>query len=127
MLDAQDHFVDPYALTDGDIAEIAAGCKTFPGKWFVEPVIDHRRTGAPRIWVRPATGNNAFTVSFGFSKEDSRFYVAIQQSTDSGDLPAQGLAFGTLRDALAMCKGSLMIIIKHKGQQTMGRNRSRGV
>jgi hypothetical protein len=114
--DEEDHFVDPYALTDDELAEIAAGCKIFPGEWFVEPVLDHRRPGAPRVWVRPAAGNDAFRLSFGFSKEDNLLYVAIQIHDNSGDFPTQGLSFGTLRDALAMCQGSLKIVTRHMGR-----------
>jgi hypothetical protein len=119
MPDVEEHFVDPYALTDGELAEIAAGCRTFPGDWFVEPVIDHRRMGAPRVWVRPAAGNSAFRGSFGFSKEDNLYYVAVQLHNESSDLPTQGLSFETLRDALTMCEGSMMIIIKHMRQQAL--------
>lgn len=119
MPDAEEHFVDRYALTDGELAEIVAVCKTFPGGWFVDPVIDHRRTGAPRVWVHPAAGNNAFGLSLGFSKEDSLFYVAIQLHANSGDFPTQGIPFGTLPDALTMCRGSLTIVMKHAGQHAL--------
>jgi hypothetical protein len=119
MPESREYLVDPYALTDGEFAEIAAGCKTFPGDWFVDPVIDHRRTGAPRVWVHPAAGNSAFSLSLGFSKEDNLFYVAIQLHANGGDFPAQGIPFGTLPDALAMCRGSLAIVLKHAGQHAL--------
>jgi hypothetical protein len=119
MAGVEEYLVDPYSLTDGELAEIAAGCKAFPGDWFVDPAIDNRRTGAPRVWVHPATGNNAFKLSLGFSKEDSLFYVAIQRHANSGDLPTQGIPFGTLPDALTMCRGSLAILLKHAGQHAL--------
>ena len=119
MPDVEHQFVDPYALTDGELAEIAEGCKTFPGQWFAEPVIDHRRPGAPRVWLHPAAGNNAFRLSLGFSKEDNLFYVAIQLHANSGDLPTQGLAFRTLRGALTFCRGSLAIVLKNVGQNAL--------
>lgn len=119
MRDVEDGFVGSYALTNGEIAEIAAGCKAFPGDWFVDPIVDHRRTGAPRVWVHPAPGNTAFKLSLGFSKEDSLFYVAIQLHANGGDFPTQGIPFGTLPDALTMCRGSLTIVMKHAGQHAL--------
>ena len=119
MPDTRDHFVDSYALTLEELRAISVGCQTFPGDWFVDPVIDHRRVGAPRVWVHPDAGNKAFGLSLGFSKEDNLFYVAIQLHAHSEDFPTQGIAFGTLSDALTMCQGSLMIVMKHAGQHAL--------
>ncbi len=71
------------------------------------------------MWVHPASGNNAFKLSLGFSKEDSLFYVAIQLHANGGDFPIQGIPFGKLSDALTMCQGSLMIVMKHAGQHAL--------
>ena len=119
MHDVEDHFVDPYALSDEELAEIAAGCETFPGRWFVDPAIDHRRVGAPRVWIHPYAGDNTFNLSFGFSKEENIYYVAIQPHAYGGDFPTQGIQFGTLRDALTMCQGSLAIVLKQMGKDTL--------
>ncbi len=39
-------------LTDDDVRLIALGAATFPGKWYLDPLVDSRRPGKPRAWVR---------------------------------------------------------------------------
>jgi len=113
MEDNSYHFEDSYTITAQELAAIAKECETLPGKWVVEPEIDHCRVGAPRVWVRPDITQNSFSMSFGFTKEDGQFYVAIQQHRDRGECSPEGMPFGTLHQALAMCRGSLLIYMKY--------------
>jgi hypothetical protein len=120
MPNADGHFVDPFALSKHEIAEITAACKTLPGDWYVDPVIDHRRTGAPRVWVHPTAWNREFRLSFGFSKDDGVFFVAIQLHDNSDHLPTEGLPLGrALQAAVAFWRGSLTIIMNRKGKQAL--------
>jgi hypothetical protein len=112
MADMRDHHMDPYVLTLAEVARIAASCKMLPGDWNVDPTMDHRRTGAPRVWIRPAASNKAVRLSFGISKEDDVFHVAIQSHANREDLPTEGSPFGTLDAALTMCRESLTVVLK---------------
>ena len=39
-------------LSQEDIQLIADGSETFPGRWYLDRLVDHRRPGKPRVWVR---------------------------------------------------------------------------
>ena len=45
------HFPDR-VLSGSDIRVIDDGVKTLPGNWYLDPVIDLRRPGKPRVWLR---------------------------------------------------------------------------
>lgn len=112
MRDVTDDFIDPYVLTEREVAEIAAACHTLPGDWYVDPNVDHRRTGAPRIWIRPAACNKAVEFSFGISKEDKVFYATIQPHDSRNELPVESIPCGTLNAALTLCLRWLTIALK---------------
>jgi hypothetical protein len=39
-------------LSNEDIQLIADGSETFPGRWYIDPLVDCRRPSKPRVWVR---------------------------------------------------------------------------
>jgi len=39
-------------LSDEDIQLIADSSEAFPGRWYLDPLVDCRRPGRPRVWVR---------------------------------------------------------------------------
>jgi hypothetical protein len=43
-------------LTASDILVIEKEVKTLPGRWQVDPVIDLKRPGKPRVWVKDIAG-----------------------------------------------------------------------
>jgi hypothetical protein len=113
MTDKTDHFEDLYSITARELAALTKGCQMLPGKWIVQPEIDHCRVGAPRVWLRPDVTQNSFSMSFGFTKEDGQCYVTVQQHSNRGECALAGMPFGTLDQALAMCRGSVLIYMKH--------------
>ena len=117
--DKNAHFQDSYMITNDELSEIKKGGEMFPGKWVVDPEIDYCRVGAARVWIRPDTTESSFSLSFGFSKENGQFYVVTQQHDNRGDCSTAGMPFGTLHQALAMCHGSLLIIMKHAASHVM--------
>ena len=84
-------------LTGRDIQAIGGGVSELPGDWRVDPIIDMRRPGMPRVWLR-SVATTAFDLpAIGFERIDRLVWVSMCDSI----LPEHGMAIGQPFETIA--------------------------
>jgi hypothetical protein len=64
-------------LSASDIRIIAQGTGTLPGNWHLDPVIDLRRWGKPRVWVRECGFEAADELAVSFERVGALIWVSL--------------------------------------------------
>jgi hypothetical protein len=94
-------------LTGSDIEIIGDAVNTLPGNWYLDPVIDLRRPGKPRVWLR-SHAIAAFNLpAISFERIGRLVWVSIcdPDTTECGMLTGQ--PFETIAAAFVYLWGRL--------------------
>ena len=89
----------PPILNAADIEVIAQGASTLPGNWYLDPVIDLRRRGKPRVWVRKHGAAASDILAVSFERLGTLIWVSIQSPKMSRSGVSHGLPFDTFQAA----------------------------
>jgi hypothetical protein len=88
-------------LTGSDIRTIEQGASTLPGNWYLDPVVDLKRWGKPRAWVRKKALLDSDMLAISFERIGTLIWVSIHfPSLDPPGL-SDGLPFDTFSAAFA--------------------------
>ncbi|HUN40596.1 MAG TPA: hypothetical protein VMU81_09920 [Acetobacteraceae bacterium] len=91
-------------LTGSDIRVIENEARTLPGRWQVDPVIDLKRPGRPRVWVRDVAG---VMPSINFERIGNAIWASSQDEGEYDALFAISAAFVTVPAAFVYIGGHL--------------------
>jgi hypothetical protein len=89
------------ALTGSDIRIIEQGARTLPGNWYLDPVVDLRRWGKPRVWVRKKALLDSDMLAVSFERIGTVIWVSIHFPSVEQLGTSDGLPFDTFSVAFA--------------------------
>jgi hypothetical protein len=87
-------------LDGSDMHVIGQGPTTLPGNWYLDPVVDLKRWGKPKMWVRRVGFITAGTLAVSFERLGASIWVAFYSANLNQDVLPAGLPFDTLPAAL---------------------------
>lgn len=91
-------------LTASDILVIEKEVKALPGRWHVDPVIDLKRPGKPRVWVRDIAG---IMPPINFERVGAAIWVSSCDEGQGDPSSAISAAFMTIPAAFVYIGGHL--------------------
>jgi hypothetical protein len=91
-------------LTASDILVIEKEVKTLPGRWQVDSVIDLKRPGKPRVWVRDSAG---IMPPINFERVGNAIWVSCCEEGQHDASSAISAAFMTIPAAFIYIGGQL--------------------
>src|ERR1700722_14133327 len=97
----------PPVLSGSDIRIIAQGATTLPGNWYLDPVIDIKRWGKPRAWVRPRGFAMPDMLAVTFERLGAVIWVSVHDPRVSGSGMSDGLPFDTFCSTFVYLWGRL--------------------
>jgi hypothetical protein len=86
-------------LTGSDIRIIEQGASTLPGNWYLDPVVDLKRWGKPRVWVRKKTLLDSDMLAVSFERIGTVIWVSIHFPSLYQSSTPNGLPFDTFSAA----------------------------
>jgi hypothetical protein len=86
-------------LSASDIQIIAQGASTLPGNWHLDTVIDLKRWGKPRVWVRERGFEPVDELAVSFERVGSLIWVSILGSRKGQTGMSEGMPFETFSSA----------------------------
>ena len=94
-------------LSGRDIQTISGGASDLPGDWRVDPIIDMRRPGTPRVWLR-SDATTAFNLpAIGFERIGRLVWVSMCNSVMTEHGMVAGQPFETIAAAFVYLSGRL--------------------
>jgi hypothetical protein len=84
-------------LSGRDIQAISGGVSELPGDWSVDPIIDMRRPGTPRVWLRSDATTAFKPPAIGFERIGRLVWVSMCDSV----LPELGMVTGQPFETIA--------------------------
>lgn len=94
-------------LSGSDIQIIAQGATTLPGNWYLDHVIDLRRWGKPRVWIRKRAFPDSDQLSVRFERIGEAIWISVHDPRTSQSDVSDGLPFATLAAAFVYLWGRM--------------------
>ena len=88
-------------LTAADVRLIALGAATFPGKWYLDPLVDSRRPSKPRAWVRADELADHRVDAIAFERSIGLVLVTLCRDDEDEQTAAPNRVYESLDTALS--------------------------
>jgi hypothetical protein len=89
------------ALSDTDIEMIGGSVATLPGRWYLDPLIDARRRGKPRAWIRADELADHRVNAIGLERSVGLVFVTICRDDEDEREALPNQVYETLEGAIA--------------------------
>jgi hypothetical protein len=88
-------------LSDADLQMIEARIPSLPGRWYLDPLIDRRRAGRPRAWVRADELAVHRVIAIGLERSIGCVFVTVCRNGEDEREALPAKVYRTLEGALA--------------------------
>jgi hypothetical protein len=92
-------------LNYADMMIIEWGTLTLPGVWYLDPIVDLKRPGKPRVWVRPRDAGSSWPEAISFERLGQVVWISMNDPT--GINVQIGMPFDTIPAAFIYLRSRL--------------------